>query len=120
MPQITHRPLTKLRTFYRVNKVNLVQNFSYYVYFFCVYVSGEYVPMRGLQGAITPCIPDSHPYRITSTKCRKNTVFSPDDRRIVARNMQRKEINLLRKTVHEVGFIYKIRQGCIVNKTQKT
>jgi len=33
------------------------------------------------------CIPDSHPYRITSTKCRKNTVVSPDDLHIVARNM---------------------------------
>jgi len=28
---------------------------------------------------IPPCIPDSHPHRITSTKCRKNTVVSPDD-----------------------------------------
>ena len=34
-----------------------------------------------------PCIPDSHPNRITSTKCRKNTDVSPDDRPIVARNM---------------------------------
>jgi len=29
----------------------------------------------------------SHPYRITSTKCRINTVVSPDDGHIVARNM---------------------------------
>jgi hypothetical protein len=35
---------------------------------------------------IQPCIPDSHPYRITSTKCRINTVVSPDDGHIVARN----------------------------------
>jgi len=28
---------------------------------------------------ISPCIPDSHPHRITSTKCRINTVVSPDD-----------------------------------------
>jgi len=40
-------------------------------------------------------IPDSHPDRITSTKCQKNTVVSPDDRHIVARNMQRL-INILR------------------------
>jgi hypothetical protein len=40
-----------------------------------------------MQGA--PCIPDSHPYRITSTKCRINTVVSPDDWHIVAGNMQR-------------------------------
>jgi len=36
---------------------------------------------------IPPCIPDSHPHRITSTKCRKNTVVSPDDRHIVVWNM---------------------------------
>ena len=33
--------------------------------------------------------PDRHPHRITSTKCRKNTVVSPDDGHIVARNMWR-------------------------------
>jgi len=63
------------------------------------------------------CIPGSHPCRITSTKCRINTVVSSDDGRVVARNMQRKEINVLRKIVHQVGFIYKITQGCTVNKT---
>ena len=57
---------------------------------------------------IPPCIPDSHPYRITSTTCRINTVVSPDDGHIVARNMWRKEINILRKIVHQFGFIYKI------------
>jgi hypothetical protein len=30
-------------------------------------------------GFFPPCIPDSHPYRITSTKCCINTVVSPDD-----------------------------------------
>jgi hypothetical protein len=54
------------------------------------------------------CIPDSHPYRITSTKCCINTVVSPDDGHIVTGNMQRKEINVLRKIVHQVGFIYKM------------
>jgi len=38
-----------------------------------------------LQGAT--CIPDSHPHRITSTKCCINTDVSPDDRHIVARDM---------------------------------
>jgi len=50
-------------------------------------------------------IPDSHPYRITSTKCRINTVLSPDDAHIVARNMYRKEINLVRKIVDQVSLI---------------
>jgi hypothetical protein len=54
-----------------------------------------------------PCIPDSHPCRITRNKCRINTVVSPDDGHIVARNMYRKEINILRKIGHQVGFIYK-------------
>jgi len=33
------------------------------------------------------CIPDSHPHRITSTKCRTNTVVSPDAGHIVAWNV---------------------------------
>ena len=33
------------------------------------------------------CIPDSHLYRVTNTRCRIGTVFSPDDGHIVARNM---------------------------------
>ena len=40
-----------------------------------------------------------------------NTVVSPDDEHIVGRNMQRKEINILRKNVHQVGVSYKIIQG---------
>jgi hypothetical protein len=55
---------------------------------------------------IPPCTPDSHPHRITSTECHIDTVISPDDGHTVARNMQRKEINILRKLVHKVGFIY--------------
>jgi len=43
------------------------------------------------------CVPYSHPHRITSTKRLINTVVSPDDGHIVARNMYRKEINVLRK-----------------------
>jgi len=26
-----------------------------------------------------PCIPDSHPHRVTNTKCHIDTVVSPDD-----------------------------------------
>jgi hypothetical protein len=70
-----------------------------------------------MQGGMKPCIPDSHPYRITSTKCRIITIVSPDDGHVVARNMYRKEVNVVRKIVHQDGFIYKIVQGCTVNKT---
>ena len=37
-------------------------------------------------GKIPPCIPDSNPYRLTSVKCRIDTVIYPDDGHIVARN----------------------------------
>ena len=59
-----------------------------------------------MQVFVPTCIPDSHLYRITSTKCRINTVVSPDDGHIVARNMYRKKINILRKIVQQVSFIY--------------
>jgi G:T-mismatch repair DNA endonuclease (very short patch repair protein) len=64
---------------------------------------------------IPPCIP----YRITSTKRRINTDVSPDDGHIIARNIHRKEINKLRKILHQVGFMYKIVQGCTVKKNIK-
>jgi len=67
-----------------INKANLVLNFSKCVYFFPLHVSGDYVRIVRF---IPPCIPDSHPYRVTSTKCRINTVVSPFDGHIVARNM---------------------------------
>ena len=57
---------------------------------------------------IPPCIPDSYPHSVTNTKCCIDTVISPDDGHIVARNVWRKEINILSKIVHQVGFIYKI------------
>ena len=61
---------------------------------------------------IPPCIP----YRITSTKHRINTVVSHDDGHIVAGNIFRKEINILRKIVHQFGFTYKTIQECIKHK----
>ena len=42
-------------------------------------------------------IPDSHSYRVTTTRYRIGTVFSPDDGHMVARNMSKKAISLLRK-----------------------
>jgi len=66
---------------------------------------------------IPPYKPDSHPHRVTNIKCHIDTVISPDDGHRVAQNVYRKEINILRKTVHQVGFIHKIIQGCTINKT---
>jgi hypothetical protein len=51
----------------------------------------------------------SHLHRMINTKYRIDTVISPDDGHIVARNMYRKEINILRKIVQKVCFIHKIR-----------
>jgi hypothetical protein len=56
-------------------------------------------------------------FRITSTKYPINIVVSPDDGHIVARNMYRKEINIVRKIVQQVGFVCKIIQRGTVNKT---
>jgi len=49
-------------------------------------------------------IPVSHLYR-TNTRCCICTVFSTDDGHMVARNMYRKAINILRKFEHQVGSI---------------
>jgi len=38
-------------------------------------------------GRIPPCIPESHLYRVTNTRRRIGTVFSPDDWHMIARNM---------------------------------
>jgi hypothetical protein len=65
------------------------------------------------------CVADSHPHRITSIKCCTDTVVSPDDGHIVARNMYRNGINILRNIVHQFDFIYKIIDECTVNKILK-
>ena len=62
-------------------------------------------------GRKPPCIPDSLPHRITNTKCRINTVVSPDDGHIVARNMWRL-INILRINCAPSWLIYKILILC--------
>jgi len=40
-----------------------------------------------LRNLVLVILSDSHPHRITSTKCRINTAVSPDDGPIVAPNM---------------------------------
>jgi len=51
-----------------------------------------------MQVGLPTCIPDSHLYRVTYTRCHIGTVISPDDGHIVARNMSRKAIDILRKS----------------------
>ena len=67
-----------------------------------LHVSGD---CAGYAGFIPSCTPDSHPHRITSTKCRINTVVSPDDGHIVARNMSKLiNINILKKSWTLIWF----------------
>jgi len=87
-----------------VNRTNLVRKFSSYAYCFSLHVSGNYVPIirrkyrthatSGISHSIYmtvwyegPCIPDSHLYRVTNTRRRIGTVFSPDDGHMVAWNI---------------------------------
>ena len=88
----------------------------------CLSSGGNAVPTRhlllvtlhryqsGMRGGIPSPIQESHLFRVTNTRCRIGTAFSPDYGHIgvVARNMQRKAINKLKKFVHQVGPIYKI------------
>jgi len=70
------------------------------LYFFSVHVSGSYVPIirknNYIYAALGIChsvwmtvwYAGCHPaHRVTNTKCRIDTVNSPDDGHIVARNM---------------------------------
>jgi hypothetical protein len=63
-----------------------------------------------------PCIPDSHPYRVTSTKCRIDTIISPDYGHIVARNMYRKEINILRKLCTKLALFTRLYKDALPTK----
>ena len=100
-----------------VNKANLVHNlFISFLYMSQATVcpsSGETTVFLRHLALVILCgwlsgMHTSQPHRVTNTKCCINTVVSPDDGHTVARNTERKEINILRKTVHQVGLIYKI------------
>ena len=54
------------------------------------------------------CLPDSDLHRVTNTKCRINKVIFPDDGHIVARNMQRKEINVLKKLCTKLALFTRL------------
>jgi hypothetical protein len=96
---------------------------SFYVYLYSLHVSGNYVPIirwsnsinvSGIchsvwmavwyAGCYAPCIPDGHPHRVTNNRCT-DTVISPADEHIVARNMYRREINTQRR-ICEPGCFY--------------
>ena len=65
------------------------------------------ISMSSIQGGMNSAM-----YRVTNTRCRICTLYSPDDGHIVSRNMYRKAINVLRKYVHQVGSTYMVIQRC--------
>ena len=97
-----------------VNKANLVHNFSQYVYFISVHISGDYVPIIRRNNCIYVTLGTCNSLWMTVWYAGSalDRVISPDDGHIFARNVYRKEINVLRKIMHQFGFVYKIIQGC--------
>jgi len=53
------------------------------------------------------CTPNGHLHRVTYTRCRIDTINSPDDGHMAARNMQRIEINIHKKELCVKLVIYK-------------
>jgi len=65
---------------------NTESSILYYVYLGKIPLASYFSGAAWYAGC-KPCLPDNHPHRTTSTKCRTNTVISPDDGPIVARNL---------------------------------
>ena len=61
--------------------------------------------LDGLQ-SIQTCTPNGHLYRVTYTRCIE-TINSPDDGHMTARNMYRIEINLHEKELCVKLVVYK-------------
>ena len=53
------------------------------------------------------CTPNGHLYRVTHTRCRTDTINSPDDGHVAARNMYRIEIKIHEKELCVKLVIYK-------------
>jgi len=71
-----------------------------------------YVTLFGVQvwmrlPLIQTCTPNGHLYRITYTRCRINTINSPGDGHMAARNMYRIEINIYEKELCVKLVIYR-------------
>ena len=59
------------------------------------------------------------PIQSDKYQCRTDTVISPDDGHVVARNTLRREINILSRIVHLVGFICKITYNIYTNRCEQ-
>jgi len=62
--------------------------------------------MRLQSSLIQTCTPNDHPYRVTYTRCI-DTINSPDDGHMAARNMLRIEIKIHEKELCFKLVIYK-------------
>ena len=74
-----------------VNNQLEAQFFSVYVYFDTLHVSSNHVLiislLRRYGCSIHTCIADGHLHIVTYARCRIDTIDSPDDVHMVARNM---------------------------------
>ena len=75
---------------------------------------GVQVWMRLQSSFIQNCTLNGFLYRVTYTRCRIDTINSPDDGKMAARNMQRIEINIHEKELCVKLVIYK--DGIVVLK----
>ena len=68
-------------------------------------------------GFTQTCIPDGHLHRVTYTRCRIDTINSPDDEHMSARNMQRFGINTYEKRiVPQVGHLQRLYRDARLTK----
>ena len=71
-----------------LNTANFVHNFSQYIYLFSLHVSGDYVPIIRSNNFIYVTLAICHSVGMAVWYAGYiNTVVSPDDGHIVARNM---------------------------------
>ena len=62
-----------------------------------------YIDGRLVCSLIQTCTPNGHLYKVTYTRCRIDTINSPDDGHMAACNTQRTEIN-----IHEKELCFKL------------
>jgi len=91
------------------NFVPEVQFFFIYIYFYSLHVSGSQFSVQVCDEIclIQTCTLNSHLYRVTYTRCRIDTINSPDDGHVAGRNMQRIGINIHEKELCLKLVIYK-------------
>ena len=64
-----------------------------------------------MQVSIQTCTPDGHLHRVSYTRYRIHTVYSPDYKHSGARNMYRIGINIYEKRiVHQVGYLQELNR----------